>query len=367
MKIAFLGTRGIPASYGGFETFTEEVSVRLASRGHHVTVYCRAHNGSANLRTFRGVDLVQLPAIRHKYMETFSHTLYSAVHALFRDFDITYVCNSANAPICFIPWMRRQRTILNVDGLEWRRAKWSPLAKRYSRWAARLAARMPIEVVTDARVIQEYYDTELNRQTYFFPYGTDVVERGHDAHRLAGMDLEPGRYLLYVSRLEPENNALLTVQAYAKVDTDVPLVLVGDAPYAQDYIREVKAAADDRVRFLGYRFGDDYHALQANALAYIQATEVGGMHPALLEALGHGNAILVQDVPQHHEVVGDAGLYFALRDADDLANQMRRVLADPDEVERLRRCARERAETSYSWDSITDEYESYFVSLLNGK
>ena len=89
------------------------------------------------------------------------------------------------------------------------------------------------------------------------------------------MGLEPGRYLLYVSRLEPENNALLTVQAYARVETDVPLVLVGDAPYAQDYIREVKAAADDRVRFLGYRFGDDYHALQANALAYIQATEVG--------------------------------------------------------------------------------------------
>ena len=366
MRIAFLGTRGIPANYGGFETFTEEVSVRLASRGHRVTVYCRAHNGSKDLRTFRGVDLVQLPAIRNKYMETFSHTLYSAVHALFRQFDITYVCNSANAPICFIPWMRRQRTILNVDGLEWRRAKWSPLAQRYSRWATRLAARMPIEVVTDARVIQDYYGTRLNRETKFFPYGTDLVERGHGADRLAAMGLEPGRYLLYVSRLEPENNALLTVQAYAKVETDVPLVLVGDAPYAQEYIREVKAAADDRVRFLGYRFGDDYHALQANALAYIQATEVGGMHPALLEALGHGNAILVQDVPQHHEVVGDAGLYFNLRDADDLATQMRCVLADPDEVERLRRCARERAETSYSWDSITDEYETYFASLLNG-
>ena len=126
MRIAFLGTRGIPANYGGFETFTEEVSVRLASRGHQVTVYCRAHNGSADLRTFRGVDLVQLPAIRNKYMETFSHTLFSAVHALFRQFDITYVCNSANAPICFIPWMRRQRTILNVDGLEWRRAEVEP-------------------------------------------------------------------------------------------------------------------------------------------------------------------------------------------------------------------------------------------------
>jgi glycosyltransferase involved in cell wall biosynthesis len=365
LKIAFLGTRGIPANYGGFETFTEELSIRLASRGHKVTVYCRARNGSAGLRTFRGVDLVQLPAIRNKYMETFSHTLYSAMHALFRPFDIAYVCNSANAPICFIPWMRRQRTILNVDGLEWRRAKWSPLAKRYSRWATRLAARMPIEVVTDAKVIQDYYRTELNRTTHFFPYGTDQYERGYRADLVAAMGFEPGGYLLYVSRMEPENNALLTVQAYRKVETDIPLVMVGDAPYAQDYIRAVKAAADDRVHFLGYRFGDEYRALQANALAYIQATEVGGTHPALLEALGHGNAILVQDVPEHHEVVGEAGRYFAFRDAEDLARQMRFVLEHPDEVQRLRGVAQERAQNSYTWDALTDDYEAYFATLID--
>lgn len=365
MRIAFLGTRGIPGNYGGFETFTEELSIRLADRGHRVTVYCRAGNSPAALRSFRGVELVQLPAIRHKYMETFSHTLYSAVHALFRQFDIVYVCNSANAPICFIPWMRRQRTILNVDGLEWRRAKWGPLAKLYSRWAARLAARMPIEVVTDARLIQRYYGTELNRTTHFFPYGISHYERGYASDLLAKMDIQPDRYLLYVSRMEPENNALLTVQAYRQVETDVPLVLVGDAPYAQDYIREVKSAADDRVRFLGYRFGDEYHALQANALAYIQATEVGGIHPALLEALGHGNAILVQDVPEHHEVVGDAGRFFAFHDVGDLANHMRRVLEDPDEVDRLRRRARERAHDSYTWDAVTDDYEAYFDGLSN--
>jgi glycosyltransferase involved in cell wall biosynthesis len=365
MRIAILGTRGIPASYGGFETFAEKLSTRLADRGHRVTVYCRTSNRAVRQRTYHGVELVHLPAIRHKYVETLSHTVVSALHALFRRYDIVYVCNSANAPICFIPWMRRQRTVLNVDGLEWRRAKWNALAKRYYRWAATLAARMPIEVVTDARVIQDYYCEALHRQTYFFPYGTELYERGHGADRLAQMGVEPGRYLLYVSRLEPENNALLTVEAYAKVETDVPLVLVGDAPYAQDYIRAVKHAADGRVRFLGYRFGDDYHALQANALAYIQATEVGGTHPALLEALGHGNAILVQDVPQHHEVVADAGRYFARRDAEDLATQMRRVLDDPDDVERLRRRARERAETSYSWDAITDEYEAYFTTLVD--
>jgi glycosyltransferase involved in cell wall biosynthesis len=275
MRIAILGTRGIPGSYGGFETFAEELSARLAERGHKVTVYCRTGNTPGRPRSYRGVELIHLPAVRTKFAETLSHTFLSALHAIFRRYDIVYVCNSANAPICFIPWARRQRTVLNVDGLEWERAKWGDVAKRYYRWAARLAARMPIEVVTDAQVIQTYYREQLSRATRCFLYGTELYERGWGAAQLSAMDLEPNRYILYVSRMEPENNALLVVQAYRQLETNVPLVMVGDAPYAQDYLKEVKAAADDRVRFLGYQFGGTYHALQANALLYVQATEVG--------------------------------------------------------------------------------------------
>ena len=364
MRIAILGTRGIPGSYGGFETFAEEFAARLVERGHHVTVYCRTGNAPGRPARHRGAELVHLPAVRHKYAETLTHTFYSAMHALTRSYDIVYVCNSANAPICFIPWLRRQRVVLNVDGLEWQRAKWGGLAKRYYRWAAGLAARMPIEVVTDADVIQRYYRDEFGRETRCFPYGTQLYSRGHGADRLGAMSLESGRYLLYVSRMERENNARLVVDAYRKVETDIPLVMVGDAPYAQDYIREVRAAADPRVRFLGYRFGEDYHSLQANALAYVQATEVGGTHPALVEALGHRNAVLAHDVPEHREVVGDAGRYFNYRDADDLAALMRTVIADPAEVERLRILAEERVLERYTWDAVTSDYEAYFRELL---
>jgi glycosyltransferase involved in cell wall biosynthesis len=363
-RVAILGTRGIPGNYGGFETFAEEFGARLAARGHAVTVYCRTGNAARRPRQHRGMDLVHLPAVRHKYAETLTHTFYSAVHALFRRFDIVYVCNSANAPICFIPWARGQQVVLNVDGLEWQRAKWGGIAKRYYRWAAGLAARMPIEVVTDADVIQRYYRDELNRDTRCFPYGTDLYGRGHHAERLDALELEADRYLLYVSRMERENNALLVVQAYAKVATDIPLVMVGDAPYAREYIDEVKMAADPRVRFLGYRFGDDYHALQANALAYVQATEVGGTHPALVEALGHRNAVLAHDVPEHREVVGDAGRYFGYRDVDDLAAHMRAVIDTPTEVERLRRLAEARVRERYTWDAVTDSYERFFEELL---
>lgn len=365
LRIAILGTRGIPGHYSGFETFAEELSARLVERGHTVTVYCRANGDDRPPDTHRGAELVHLPAIRTKYTETFTHTLLSALHACFRRFDIVYVCNSANAPICYIPWLRRQRTVLNVDGLDWRRAKWGRLASLYYRWAAALAARMPIEVVTDADVIRDYYREELRRETRCIAYGTALYPRGHLADRVRALNLEPDRYVLYVSRLEPENNALLVVQAYARVDTDVPLVIVGDAPYARDYITRVKAAADRRVRFLGFRFGDDYHALQANALCYIQATEVGGTHPALVEALGHQNAVIAHDVPEHREVVGEAGRYFAYRDDTDLARRLRELLDSPAEVERLRRLAGRRAAEHYSWDHVTALYEAYFHELVD--
>lgn len=367
MKIAILGTRGVPGNYGGFETFAEEFGARLVSRGHEVTVYCRRGNAPGAPAEHRGMRLVHLPALRHKALETLSHTYLSVIHAAFHRFDIVYVCNSANVPLCYIPWWRGQHPVLNVDGLEWRRAKWGATAKRYYRWAAALAARMPIEVVTDAEVIRRHYLTAYGRETTCIAYGTSVYERGHGVERLASLGLQAERYILYVSRLEPENNALLVVAAYRRVETDVPLVIVGDAPYAQSYIVRVKAEADERVRFLGYRFGDDYHALQANALVYVQATEVGGTHPALLEALGHGNAVLAHDVPEHREVIGDAGHYFAYRSEEDLAAKLRGLIADLNTIEDLRRRARDRVHQCFSWETVTDRYEAFFARVLHGQ
>lgn len=364
LRIAILGTRGVPGNYGGFETFAEELGARLVERGHRVTVYCR--NAVERLSHYRGMKLVHLPAIKHKYAETLSHTLLSAIHAATQTYDIVYVCNSANSPICFIPWARRQRTVLNVDGLEWERQKWGRAAKSYYRWAAQLAARMPIEVVTDAGVIQDYYARRFKRQSRCIAYGTDLYPRGHASERVVELGLEPDRYLLYVSRMEPENNALLVVQAYREVDTELPLVMVGDAPYAQEYLARVRAEADPRVIFLGYRFGEDYHALQANARLYVQATEVGGTHPALVEAMGHGNAILAHDVPEHHEVLGAAGSYFAYRDPSDLSRAMGTLLAQPAAVNDMRQRATARVRDVYSWDAITDQYEAYLQALVRG-
>jgi glycosyltransferase involved in cell wall biosynthesis len=360
MRIAFTGIRGVPANYGGFETFVEQFGRRLAERGHQVTVYGRTSSVPREVNSYGGMRIVRLPAPRSKYLETVVHTLFCAIHLLARRYDIVYVCNSANVPAVALLWFGRKRVVLNVDGLEWQRAKWNRIGKTYYRACAWLAAHLPVHLVTDARVIQAYYAQAYGRRTDYFAYGTDL-EPVPDDGTLERLGLEAGRYVLYVSRLEPENNAHVVIEAYAKVTGDVPLAIVGDAPYASDYIAGLHSTTDPRVRFLGAIYGDGYRILRSHAIAYVQATEVGGTHPALVEAMGFGNAVIANDVPEHRETLADAGLYY--RGADGLADHLQKVLDDPVAARELSRRAHERATSIYGWDAITDAYETWLIDL----
>jgi glycosyltransferase involved in cell wall biosynthesis len=362
MRIAILGTRGVPASYGGFETFAEELGARLVQRGHDVTVYGRSHWVPRRVARHRGMEIVRLPAPRSKYLETVVHALFSAFAALPRAWDVVYLCNVANVPAAILLRGAGKKVVLNVDGLEWQRAKWGALGRTYYRVAARLAARLPIELVTDARVIQRHYRREYGRETAYFPYGTDLEPVADDG-TLAALGLQAGRYVLYVSRLEPENNAHVVLAAFAGVRTDLALAVVGDAPYAGEYIAGLRraAASDPRVRLLGGRYGHAYHVLRSHAAAYVQATEVGGTHPALVEAMGFGNAITANDVPEHREVLDDAGLYY--RDTGGLTAAFQRLLDEPALAAEMRARASRRARELYSWDAVADAYEDWLARL----
>ncbi len=362
MRIAILGTRGVPARYGGFETFAEELGARLVARGHQVTVYGRDQWVLRGIKSHRGMDIKRLPAPRSKYLETVVHTLFAAFAVLPRRYDLIYVCNLANLPALFVLLAGRKKVVLNVDGLEWQRAKWGALGRTYYRLCAWMAARLPVHIVTDAHVIQRYYRDHYGRATYFFAYGTGLTPVSDDG-TLARLGLESGRYVLYVSRLEPENNADLVVAAYAKVKTALPLALVGDAPYASQFITALRKAAaqDARVKLLGAHYGSEYQVLRSHAAAYVQATEVGGTHPALVEAMGFGNAICANDVPEHREVLGDAGLYY--RDATALADALQRTLDDAELAGRLRAHAAARARELFDWDRIAADYERWLETL----
>jgi glycosyltransferase involved in cell wall biosynthesis len=367
MKIAILGTRGIPASYSGFETAVEQLAARLTTRGHEVIVYCRSHVVDPSLTEYKGARLVHLRTVQNKYLDTFVHTFRSAVHAarVTRP-DVALFFIAGNSPMCLITRWASIPSLINVDGLDSDRRKWPAFAKVYLRFAERAAPRLADAAITDSHAVADVFERRYGRRIGVVPYGvedpgddgTDVLER---------FGLEPRKYILFVGRLEPENNPHLLVEAFSRIGADetrgMKVAIVGGAPYADDYIRRVRRAADPRVVFPGYVFGRGYWQLQHHAYLFCAPTEVGGTHPVILEAMAAGNCVLVNDHRPNAETVGDAGVYFSgAVGVDDLARQLEWLLGDPAAVERYRDRALQRAK-EYSWEAVTDRYEELLYAV----
>ena len=364
MNIAILGTRGVPPRYGGFETFAAELGTRLVARGHQVTVYCREKGE----RSWNGTRRIVLPAIPHKYLETVSHTFLSAIDALRRDFDVILLCNAANAFV--LPLLRAARipVAINVDGIERRRRKWNLLGRAVYTVGETFSALFANRVVADADVIAAYYRQRFGIEPVTIPYGADFPQED-DSDVLMRLGLRPRNYILYVSRFEPENNPLEVIQAYETANSQrptaiAPLVMLGEGRYAKHLVRELQSHASDRILLPGAIYGVDYRTLQRNALLAIQATEVGGTHPAMIEAMGSGGCVLANDTPENREVGGDAVRYFQLRPTETLSGAIRTCINDTAMMERMRTAARGRAAERYRWDEVTAAYEALFSELM---
>jgi glycosyltransferase involved in cell wall biosynthesis len=355
LSIALVGTRGVPARYGGFETAVEEVGRRLAERGHRVVVYCRTTPGAeeAPPGEHLGMELVQLPAARRRSLETLSHTALSVRHLVAHRTDAAIVFNAANAPL--LPALRAARipVATHVDGLEWKRAKWGPVGRRYYRVAEALAVRWSDALIADAEGIAEYYRAAFDAPTTLLTYGAPLIAPG--SHRLAEAGLEPGGYHLVVARFEPENHVDVVVEGYSASDAAMPLVVVGSAPYADEYTRRVHSLADGRVRFLGGVWDQELlDQLYANCATYVHGHSVGGTNPSLLRAIGAGAAVTAFDVDFNREVVRDSGRFF--RTPQDVARELAAVEADPEGTRRAGERARVLARR-YDWDQVADGYE----------
>jgi glycosyltransferase involved in cell wall biosynthesis len=362
LKIAILGTRGIPANYGGFETFAEECAAGLVTRGHQVTVYGRSHYVSRDLKAFRGAQLVVLPTLTWKYTDTVVHSLISVIHTLFRRYDLILICNAANSIYAWIPRIFGTPVVVNVDGIERLRQKWNWLGRTYYLLCEYFSTCFPNAIVTDARVIERYYLNRYKTPSVFIPYGSRT-EKASGIRTLEELGLAPGEYFLYVSRLEPENNAHVVVAAFEKVQTARRLVVVGDAPYAAKYIQKVRATRDPRILFPGGIYGEGYRQLQSNTFCYVHATEVGGTHPALIEAMGQGNLIVANDTPENAETLGGTGILYRRNDVADLAFRLQEIETNPAKYLALKSAALERANSAYSWDAVVDRYEQLFRQI----
>lgn len=359
LSIAMVGTRGVPARYGGFETCVEEVGRRLADRGHHVVVYCRDVEGDRSARSglpaeYRGMHLVHQGAMKRRTLETLSHTGLSVAHLARNRTDVALVFNSANAP--WLPVLRAARipVATHVDGLEWQRAKWGPTGRRYYLASERLAVRWSDALIADAVGIQDYYTAKFGVDTDLIAYGAPIT--GPANNRIAELGLTTGGYHLVVARFEPENHVDLIVEGYTASSATRPLIVVGSAPYADDYISRVHGLADERVKFLGGVWDQELlDQLYSNAFTYLHGHSVGGTNPSLLRAIGASAPTTAFDVVFNREVLGDAGLYF--RTAADVTDRVMASEADPVSTTSRRTQSHARA-LSYDWEDVTDRYEA---------
>lgn len=351
-----IGTRGVPARYGGFETAVEEVGRRLTQRGHEVRVYTRRAADGAEVATHLGMDVVTLPALRRRSLETLSHTGLSVLHLLRNRCDVAFVFNAANA--VWLPLVRIGRfpVATHVDGLEWRRGKWGPVGRRYYRMAEREAVRWSDALIADARGIAEYYESEFGSPSELISYGAPLLTNVGSV-RLAEIGLEPEGFHLVVARFEPENHVEMIVRAYVASAARSPLVVVGSAPYSDDYTQRVHdaAAGDPRVRFEGGVWDQDLlDEMYANALTYVHGHSVGGTNPSLLRAIGAGTAVIAFDVGFNREVLLGGGRYFA--SAAELAHEFERSESDREGTARRAEELRRRAD-DYDWEGVADGYE----------
>lgn len=363
-----LGTRGVPARYGGFETAIEEIGSRLVARGHEVVVYCRDAGGNS-AGTHLGMELVHLPAAHRKSLETLSHTALSVSHLLARRHpcDAAFVFNAANAP--FVPPLhaRGVPVVVHVDGLEWQRDKWQGAGQRYYRVVEGLAVRWADALIADAQGIADYYAAEFGAPTELITYGAPVQDEP-GAARLAELDLRPRAYHLVVARFEPENHVREIVMGYSRSASRHPLVVVGSAPYSNAYTAEVKALADadPRVRLLGGVWDQgQLDELYANSLTYLHGHSVGGTNPSLLRAMGAGTAVLAYDVVFNRETLGDRGWFFD-RPAT-LGALLAEAEARPDTLADAGRALRERARRTYDWDDVALRYEDLAQRVAAGE
>jgi len=363
-----IGTRGVPARYGGFETAVEEIGRRLVESNHEVTVYCRTGRDEPRPSMYLGMHLVHLPALRSKILETPCHTALSVLQLLVgsRRFDAAIVFNAANAP--FVPALRLRRVpvAVHVDGLEWKRAKWGGAGRHYYRTVEALAVRWADALIADAQGIADYYTGEFGADTELLTYGAPV-QTDPSSSRLPELDLTPHAYHLVVARFEPENHVAEIVAGYHASTSRLPLVVVGSAPYSDDYTARINdiANGDARIRILGGIWDQEQlDQLYANALTYLHGHSVGGTNPSLLRALGAGTAVIAYDVDFNREVLGGEGRFFGT--SADVSMLIEAAEADPaDAIEEGQRL-RKHADTNYRWDDVTDGYAALLTRLKNG-
>ena len=363
LVVAFIGGRGVISKYSGIEAYYEEVGRRLTTMGHEVTVYCRNYFTPA-IEKHHGMTLKRLPTVRSKHLETLVHTLLSTVHAVTQRCDIVHYHALGPALFSFVPRIFGKKTVVTVQGLDWQRKKWGRIASAVLRLGERASVTLPNATMVVSLTLQQRYRQEHGVEALYVPNGGIIREARRPA-AIFHWDLEPGRYILFLGRFSPEKGCHLLVEAYEKLRTDVKLVMAGASSYCDEYSRELQTHAGTKIKMLDWVSGEVLDELLTNAMIFVLPSDLEGLSLALLDAMGAGLCVLASDVPENAEVIQDAGFTFLRGDAEDLADRLRFLIANPAVRQAAGKMAKSRVRENYLWHNIAADIERAYFKVMD--
>jgi glycosyltransferase involved in cell wall biosynthesis len=362
LRVAFIGGRGLISKYSGIEAYYEEVGRRLVEMGHQVTVYCRTYF-TPPLKQHNGMRVVRLPTLRSKHLDTLVHTFLSTLHVVFTGCDIVHYQCLGPALFSFIPRLFGKKTVVSVQGLDWQRRKWAPIASLALRLGERASVQLPSATMVVSKNLQTHYESRYRNQVAYVPNGT-IIRQRHSASRLAEWGLTAGNYILFLGRFSPEKNCHLLIQAYEKLRTPVKLVLAGGSSHSDAYAGELCNRQNENIRFLDWVSGDTLDELLTNAMLFVLPSDIEGLSLALLDAMGAGVCVLTSDIAENCELVEGAGFTFKRGDVNDLERMMRWLISDSSARLMAAAKAQERVREHYLWPVIAKEVErTYFRTM----
>ena len=360
--VALIGGRGVISKYSGIETWYEEAGKRLAAMGYIVTVYCRSYF-TPPVREHHGMQLVRLPTIRSRHLETPVHTLLSTIHALFRGCDILHFHALGPALASFLPRIFGRRSVVSVQGLDWQRKKWGKVAAGVLRLGEKAAVKFPDATIVVSQTLREYFRSHYGGETYYIPNGTTIPGVGAPSS-LARWSLEPGNYILFLGRLSPEKNCHLLLAAYERIATSVKLVLAGGANSAERYVRKLHSRQSGRIIFPGWVAGRELEELLSNAMLFVLPSDIEGLSLALLDAMAAGVCVLASGIAENLEVVEGAGFTFRPGDVDDLERRLRFLISSAEIRQAAARRGRQRVRERYLWPGIVSELDRLYCRVM---
>jgi len=370
MNIYKIGTNGIPAQHGGLETIVDNISVRLAKKGHNVTVYCRRRNIKTKEKYYSGVRLVKLPSFPLNSLETLSHTFFSLLHLLLfeRNVDIIHFYGVGNS--LFLPFLKliNKRTVIFIDGYDWERKKWNFAIRSYLKLMAKFAALFSDVVIADSRYVKNFYDSTYGVETSYLANGPDIIKQENETI-LDEFALKKNSYILFVGRLVPEKRIEVLIEAYKKanLNNNIKLAIVGGSWFNNTYEEKIKKSAADNqnIVFLGKVYGEAVLQLYKHAYIFIMTSEVESASLALITAMGNGKCVIVNGIPQNKEVIGEAGFYYKENDSNELAALLKKLVQNPELAQTYGQKAMRRVADHYDWDKTVDQLISIYERILN--